>query len=143
LPVFVSDEGRTMAPAARSIWDRLIEHDAATLAFRAGAVVGSAAVEAYELSRSAAESLGTSVYEELRDAHAARLERERTKLEQSYGARRQAIERVGLPQVRQHRLAQLERERQEQDARLDAKSRAVPDLAALMLVRIAASGESA
>lgn len=142
LPIFISDEDRVLAPTARALWDRLIELDAGELPYRPGAVVGSDAVGAYQRSRAAAEEHGTSVYRDLVDAHADRLERERAKIEQSYDARRRAIERIGLPQVRQHRLAQLERERQESAARIAAKEHAVPDLAGVVLVRIGRPGEA-
>jgi superfamily II DNA or RNA helicase len=141
LPVFVSDDDRVLAPTARTLWDRLIELDAADLPHRPAAVTGDEALTLYQRSRAVAEETGTSVYRGLVAAHAARLERERAKLDHAYQARRRAIERIGLPQVRQHRLAQLERERQESARRILAREHAVPDLTALLLVRVARAGE--
>lgn len=136
LPIFISDEDRVLTPTARALWDRVIEMDESELPYRPGALVGSDAVGVYHRCRAAAEEHGTAVYHGLVDAHGERLERERAKIEQSHDARRRAIERIGLPQVRRHRIAQLERELQEAMARLTARQHAVPDLAAVVIARV-------
>jgi superfamily II DNA or RNA helicase len=137
LPVFIADDGRVLAPTARLIWDRLIEKDPSPTVYVPAAVTGPESVELFERSRAVAEEQGASVYRELRDAHAARTERERLKLEQAHEARRNAIQRIGLAQVRDYRLRQLERELVESRARIATREQAVPDLGAIILVRVA------
>jgi superfamily II DNA or RNA helicase len=139
MPVFISDDDRVLAPTARTIWDRLIEQDAPSETYAAASVTGEEAVNIFERSRAIAEEQGATVYRDLRDAHTARIERERVKLEQAYDARRNAIQRIGLSQVRDHRLRQLEREMAESKARMATSEHAVPDLSALLMVRITRS----
>src|SRR5690625_3719354 len=140
LPVFLSDEGRVLGPTARAIWDRMIEMEWESDTPALESIVGEEAISAYEKSRAAAEEHGTALYHELLATHAERLERERAKMEHAIAARRRAIERVGLLQVRRHRLAQLERERVEWEERIEARRHAGPELAAGALVRIERAG---
>lgn len=142
LPLFISDADRVLAPTARAIWDRLIELDGAALRIVPAAVTGEGAVAAYRRSRAAAEEQGAAMYQELVKSHADRLAREHMKMNQSFEARRRAIERIGLPQVRQYRLEQLEREREEWETRFERRAQTAPDLAAILLLRIARTGES-
>lgn len=90
----------------------------------------------YSRSRAAAEKHGAPLYSELDSAHQERLERERAKLEDSFAARRRAIDRIGLEQVRQHRRAQLEREYDSTRRDLAARENPVPDLSAIQLIRV-------
>src|SRR5690606_19478100 len=103
---------------ARAVWDRMIELEGASASPTVASVVGEEALSAFERSRAAAEEHRTVVYRELVATHAERLGRGRAKMEQAIAARRRAIERIGLPQVRQHRLSQLERERAEWENRI-------------------------
>ena len=53
-----------------------------------------------------------------------------------FAARRRVIERIGLPQVRARRLAQLVTEEAAWDAELSAREHALPELAALTVIRV-------
>ena len=53
------------------------------------------------------------------------------------------IERIGLPQVRNYRLAQLEQEERQSNSEMGSKASALPELSAVVLVRVAAGGEIA
>jgi len=141
LPLFVSDEGRVLAPTARAVWDRLIETDGEAPAIRSVALAGEHAAEAYERSQDAAEDHGRVIYEELLGLHRERLDRERRKGEHAFAARVRAIHRVGLEQVREYRLRQLDEEQHEWEARMSARAAALPELNAILLLRVAAEGE--
>jgi hypothetical protein len=141
LPIFVSSDDKVLLPTARAIWDRVIEQDAEAITFRPAFILGPDAAAAYERSRNAAEEHGAAVYYDLAAAHAKHLVRERAKYAEAESARRRAIARIGLPQVRQYRLAQLERDREEWDRQLAANEQAVPDLSAVVLVRVCSAGE--
>ena len=95
---------------------------------------------AYDRSLAEAETQGKSLFSELMDEHQKRQARQRGKGRRAFEARRKAIERVGLPQVRHHRLRKLEREEAEWTERLEAEESALPELTALLLVRIAPLG---
>jgi hypothetical protein len=71
--------------------------------------------------------------------HRDRLAREREKGEYAFEARRRAVQRLGLPEVRTHRLAQLAQDKQAWRDRLDAQARVSPELTPLLIVRV--SGE--
>lgn len=143
LPVFVSDDGRILAPAARAVWDRLLELDPENFVMRPAALVGDRATVAYEDTRHHAEIVGRTVYDELLTTHGRNIEREKQKALQTFAARRHAIERIGLPQVRKNRLAQLAQEESALDRELANRSAALPELRAIVLMRVAAIGELA
>ena len=94
-----------------------------------------------EASRRAAEEQGEAIYRELAAGHRERLVRERAKGRHAFAARQRAIRRVGLPQVRQHRLRQLEEERLVWQRSMTARELAVPELGAILFVRVAREGE--
>ena len=134
-PLFVSDDGRTLAPAARAIWDRLIELPVGVTR-RGTDLAGREAADACERCRQAAEAQGAVVFDELSAAHRESIERERRKGILAFAWRRRAIERLGLPQVRAHRLRQLAEEERAWEMELATREAALPDLAAVMLLRI-------
>ena len=68
--------------------------------------------------------------------------RERKKGAHAFSSRRRAIERLGLPQVRAHRLRILEDEEQVWSRELALREAALPDLTAVLMVRVAPTGDS-
>jgi superfamily II DNA or RNA helicase len=141
LPLFVSDDGRLLHPAARVVWDRLLELDTENVILRPAATAGEAAGVAYEDTRRRAEEVGRPLYDEILNNHRRDLEQEKQKSAQAFSSRRRAIERIGLPQVRDHRLSQLAEEESEHGAELNVRSRTLPELNAILLVRVATPGE--
>ena len=57
----------------------------------------------------------------------------------AYEARQQAIGRIGLPAVREHRRKRLDADHQARMAVLDEAEASVPDLNAVMLIRVGAA----
>jgi len=143
LPLFLSDDRRVLAPTARAIWDRLIDLDEGTCPPAPVAVSGEEARSIFDQVRAQAEIHGLLVFSELIDAHRDRVKREREKGNRAFAARCRAIERIGLPQVRKHRLDELEREEADWAAELHARGDALPELTALVLIRVARPGEIA
>ena len=137
LPLFLTDEGRSLQPTARAVWDRLIAADADAASIDPLGVVDDEAVTAYEAQRAEAERQGKAVFETMLAAHASRLTRERRKGGYSYTARRRNIERLGLPEVRAYRLRQLDADHRAWEAQMEARARALPDLRPLAAIRIA------
>jgi hypothetical protein len=141
LPLFVSDDGRVLGPTARVVWERILELDPERVRLRPAALVGESARAAYEDTRRRAEEAGRPLYDEILSNHRRYLEQEEQKSVQAISSRRRAIERIGLPQVRDHRLAQLAEEEKTVAADLAARSSALPELSAILVVRVAAPGE--
>jgi hypothetical protein len=139
LAVFLTEDGRSFLPTARAIWDRLI-HLPKDLHLEQEALAGHAATAAYEASRGAAETQGAAIFDELSSAHRQSIARQRKKGMQAFAARRRAVERLGLPQVRSHRLHQLDEEERAWTEELSTREAALPDLAAILLVHVARAG---
>lgn len=77
---------------------------------------------------------GYSLYKEIEQLYRQRLNREREKGELAFRLRREAIARLGLKGVREHRLKQLEREEQLWRERMACKVNFIPELTPVCLV---------
>ncbi|MBC7293884.1 MAG: helicase, partial [Thermoleophilia bacterium] len=84
LPLFLADDGRVFVPTARHIWDQLL----VTTPTIVEHLDTQASQQAFERLRETAERQGKQVYDELVQAHQARLAREREKGEYAFAARR-------------------------------------------------------
>ncbi len=84
----------------------------------------------------AAKQAGAGLFEGLMQEHALALQRETLRGQNAFAARRRGIERVGLPEVRHHRLALCDADEKAWKAELHAAAQAVPELRPLLLMRI-------
>jgi hypothetical protein len=84
----------------------------------------------------AAKTQGERLFSELLGEHRSRLTEERERAKYAYDARYQAIGRIGLPAVREHRRKRLNAEHQARMAALDDAEASVPDLNAVMILRV-------
>lgn len=66
------------------------------------------------------------------------MNRDRRRGEQTFAARQVAIERIGLPAVRMHRLTLLDEERQVWRETLVRDEEALPELVPLLILRVEA-----
>lgn len=132
MALFIHDDGRALLPTARRIWDVLLTGRCDP----ASQVVGGEALSMFDLVRAAAEAEGRLLYEELIHRHRDSLRRERENGEYAFSARRKIIERVGLPEVRIHRLGQLAKEQGEWRREMEARGRVSPELVPLVVVRV-------
>ena len=132
LPVFINEEGRPFVPTAKRVWDLLL-----TETVDVHAVTGAeASAKWFEASHSAASTQGERIFTELLTEHRARLKEERERAVYAFEARGQAIGRIGLPAVREHRRKRLQQEHDARMAALDDMEASVPDLNAVMMVRV-------
>ena len=74
--------------------------------------------------------------------HILALQRETLRGQNAFAARRRGIERVGLPEVRHHRLALCDADEKAWKAELHAAAQAVPELRPLLLMRIGGQSEA-
>jgi len=132
LPVFVTDDGRAFVPTAKRVWDLLLTESVD--------VHGTCSVEDstkwFEMSHGAAQVQGEQIFTELLKEHRAGVREARERAIYAFGARNQAIGRIGLPAVREHRRKRLQQEHDARMTALDEAEASVPDLNAVMLVRI-------
>jgi hypothetical protein len=136
MPLFRHEDGRILAPTARFVWDQMMSDPPSAR----GHLEGDAAIEAFGLVETSAREHGQQIYEELVQAHRARLAVEREKGEYAFAARHRAVERIGLPAVRDHPLTQLAAEERFWREQLDRKAETSPELFPLLLVRVEGGG---
>lgn len=119
-------------PTAKRIWDLLLTESVEIT----GVTTGEKADHWFDESMTAAKTQGERLFSELLGEHRSRLIEERDRAKYAYDARYQAIGRIGLPAVRDHRRKRLNAEHQVRMAALDDAEASVPDLNAVMMLRV-------
>jgi hypothetical protein len=142
MPLFINDDGRTLPSTARAVWDRLIDLDHTTEVVHDSMVSSDAATVFFMESLTEAEKQGKQVFSELLATHKLKQTQQRKKGRRAFDSRRKSIERIGLPQVRNHRLRELAQEEATWMKRLEEQENALPELTALILLRVTKSEES-
>ena len=126
--VFLSEEGKLFLPTARHIWDAL-----QTAEPQVQDTLGQdESITAYERLQDAAEQAGQELFDALQQAHIASVAREEERGMVAFASRRKAIERVGLPEVRQYRLARCDAEEAEWRHELQSARQIVPEIRSLL-----------
>jgi superfamily II DNA or RNA helicase len=130
--VFLSEEGKLFLPTARHIWDvlqtaesqvqNMLEHDDSVIAF--------------DRLQEVAEQTGQELFDTLQQAHIASVTREEERGIVTFTSRRKAIEKVGLPEVRQYRLARCDADEAEWRNELQSARQIVPEIRPLLLMRV-------
>ena len=139
LSVFVNDEGRTFLPTAKRIWDLLLTEQVE----RVGLIPGGDRDSWFDGSRNAALVQGERIFTDLVGEHRTRIREERERAKYAYDARYQAIGRVGLQTVRDFRRKRLQADHDARMAQLDAAEAYIPDLNAVLMVRVGAAESGA
>jgi hypothetical protein len=130
--VFATDDGRTFMPTARRIWDLLLTE----LVTCECVADGESALAWFQASEAAAKIHGERIFSELLGEYRAWLAEERERARYAFEARYQAIGRIGLPAVREHRRKRLESEHRARLAVLSDAETCLPDLNPVLLLRI-------
>ena len=130
--VFLSEEGKLFLPTARHIWDALQTAEA-----EVQATLGQDdSITAHERLQIAAEQAGQELFDTLQQAHIVSVTREEERGMVAFASRRKAIERVGLPEVRQYRLARCDAEEAEWRHELQSARQIVPEIRSLLMLKI-------
>ncbi len=137
LPLFTNDEGRTFLPTARTIWESLLQGE--TKIEDTGTVEGDACHEIFDKLRKDAEKHGENLFRELHTKHQESLRHEREKGRYAFDVRRQALNRIGLPEVRQFRIKKLDEEEKEWQVALQQREHVFPELQPICLLYVEAS----
>jgi len=132
LPLFISEEGQVFANTAQAIWDQLLS----SMPNIHGYLDAEHSKGLFRRMRVAAEQAGKPLYQELLDAHQRFLARERDKAKHAFRARRRAIDRVGLPEVRHYRLHELKQAQEEFEQTMRAREQVLPDMMPLLLASL-------
>lgn len=131
MPLFHTPDGKVLGPTAHHVWDQLMAGHFST----AEVPAGTNAVDVEALWPSAME-IGRTSYDDLVRELRDRLKREQTKMAESFRARRRVVERIGLPEVREHRLRALAGEEREWQQTLEQSQQISPELTLLVVVRV-------
>jgi len=134
--VFLSEEGKLFLPTARHIWDAL-----QTAETQVQTTLGQdESIIVHERLQIAAEQAGQELFDALQQAHLASVAREEERGVVSFASRRKAIERVGLPEVRQFRLSRCDADESEWRHELQSARQIVPEIRPLLMLRIIKGG---
>ncbi len=133
LPVFMSDDGRVFMPTARRVWDLLLTE---SLSAPTRHLTGADALGAYAAARSAALQHGEMRFSEMAAEHQLGLTREAERMDYAFAARRRLIDRVGLPGVRNRRIALLEAETAAWRHKANSEMQTTPTLTAICMLRV-------
>ena len=136
IPIFHHDDGRNLLPTARHIWDSLMEERPE--AEQVGTKTGGEVEAVFSRLRFEAERQGEDAFHELYARHQQRLKREQDKGQYAFHIRREALGRLGLPEVRQHRLKRLDEEERAWAAELRKRDQVLPELQPVILLRVEA-----
>lgn len=136
LALFRHDDGRLLDPTARWLWDHLLRPG--TTISPLDALRGAAATDAALELGAAAEQRGGAIYPAMIARLEARTAAERDRGAAAYAARRGALERIGLTNVRRIRLAELAEEERVWRAEIAERARVHPQLTPLLIVRVEA-----
>ena len=134
--VFITDEGKVFLPTARHIWDVLQTAEPNVLQ----SLDHDESLSAYEQLLDAAEQTGKELFDAMQQEHRSSIAREEDRGLHAFGSRRKAIERVGLPDVRQFRSARCDAEENEWRKELKTAKQIVPEIRPLLLMRIVKGG---
>ncbi|MBK1702254.1 hypothetical protein CKO22_15455, partial [Thiococcus pfennigii] len=140
LPIFVTADGQALGPTARVVWERLVDLGDGLELLNVPAPPADLVDRAFEQARAAAEQQGKVVFNELIQRHRERISQETRKMTNAFAARRRAIERLGLPGVRNFRLGQLAQEEADWRRDLAQREHGLPDLVPLLLVAVSRTG---
>jgi hypothetical protein len=132
MPLFCHDNGQVYLPTASHIWGQLMANRTEIQ----GYLSGGDADRAFQTASSAAEQYGRTLFETLCQEHRKRLAGERDKGLNAYAARRRAIERIGLPQVRDFRLQRIAEEERVWLKKLEKQQTVVPDMVPLLMLHV-------
>ncbi|MBB9297697.1 DEAD/DEAH box helicase family protein [Escherichia coli] len=135
MPVYIKPNGQYYATASQRVWDAVCSKEFEILPQNL-AVESSLHQSIYTLMHKVAQEEGKAIFESMLTANQTDLDNQFEKGEYSFNARKKAIERVGLPEVRQFRLRQLSSEYTLWLQDIDKKRRVIPDMVLHTIIEI-------
>ncbi|MGG8169624.1 helicase-related protein [Klebsiella aerogenes] len=135
MPVYIKPNGQYYATASQRVWDAVCSKEFDILP-QDLAVDSSLHQSIYALMHKAAQEEGKAIFESMLTANQTDLDNQFEKGEYSFNARKKAIERVGLPEVRKFRLHQLSSEYALWLQDIDKKRRVIPDMVLHTIIEI-------
>lgn len=131
-PVFISDDAIGYRQTAYFIWDCIMSKYYIT-----GDYSDSRSSEKiFEKMMNEARVQGEAVFTELQEEHQQQIRLETVRAERSFSAKRRAIEKIGLPEVRNFRLRELQKEEDVWKKLIQSAECIIPDLKPFIILRV-------
>lgn len=136
LSVFRQDDGTALRPTAQRVWD-----DVMSAGFKLEAD-SARSLDDTELDdlRAIAIKEGEDIFKDFVRQHRARLEREEQNALHSFAVRRNLINRIGLPEVRNYRLSRLDQEEREWRVEFDRRGEINPEVVPVLVIFVRGGG---
>ena len=131
IPVFTSDDGKTYITTANRIWEKLSE---GRFSITTGAMHDSSH------HRSIAENFAQDIFEKDVFDEKQRIKSEYTRKIMAIEAKRKAIEKIGIKNIRESRLRELEMERMKIDREYNLTEEPVPELYPILVLEVRGDG---
>ena len=132
ISIFINNQRKLFIPTARHIWDQLLSDDF----FVKDTMGHKESNNAYTNLISFAEQAGQEIFSTLRDIHHEAITREEKRGMSAFTARKKAIEQLGLPEVRQFRLARLDKDKSQWMKELQLAKQIIPEIRPLSILNI-------
>lgn len=136
LPVYTDLNGKNFPATAKRIWEALLSNDVLIHDLPHESQTYKNPDTLFDEARQQAISSGAEYFSLLKSQHAEALVLEKEKSDYAFAARRRAIERVGLPEVKAHRLRLLEQEIEQWKSSYQLKQETAPELTALLVLKV-------
>jgi superfamily II DNA or RNA helicase len=136
LPVFMSNEDKLFMPTARHIWDLLLTNEINIESMKDS----KESILARKKLLSVAEQAGQELFDTMQEAHFAAVAREEERGMIAFTSRRKTIDRLGLLEVRQFRLARLGEAESQWRSELKSARQIVPEIRPLLMLNIGNAG---
>jgi SNF2 family DNA or RNA helicase len=132
LPVFISTEGKLFMMTAKHIWDQLLTNDLHIKKMKDS----KESMEAGKKLLSAAERAGQKLFDTMQEAHFEAIAREEERGKIAFASRRKAIARLGLPEVRQFRMARLNEDESNWWSEIKSARQTLPEIRPLIAMQV-------
>lgn len=131
-PIFVHEDGRSLQPTARFLFEQLMVEPWSC----EGMITESDGDAAFRQSLSSATEQLKDIYLDLKRRHLNAITLEEEKGDYSFRMRTKLLESIGLPEVRNYRLRQLEKDKAEWQAKMHAQRNILPELSPILILRV-------
>jgi SNF2 family DNA or RNA helicase len=137
-PVYYTSDAHVFPATAKRIWEALLSNDVAIRQNNSleGNQHSQDSETIFDEAKHHAEDTGTVFFNDLNQKHAESLEIIKEKTEYGFSARRRAIDRIGLPEVKKYRLVKLEQEIEEWKKSFEESKQVTPELSALLVLSV-------
>ena len=132
LPVFISDSGVLRPLAGKRVWDAILDSGRIITAEEGGPI------DAEQISRltEASQEYAYDTFQEMCETHLRRVEENHSKYSYALSLRFEAASRIGIENIRNHKLRSLSQEQEEMEARYQQDKQLCPDFHLELLVHM-------